>query len=87
MATGADGFIAGTRKVTNVEGLMAKRVAYSGGLPVYEGFAPAGTATSAASWQIKRNTWTNNQLTAVEWADGNTNFDNVWDNRASLSYS
>lgn len=43
------------------------------------------TATSAGSWRIKRlneTSWLN-----VGWADSNTNFDNIWDNRASLSYS
>lgn len=50
----------------------------------YIGDATPGTATSAATWRIKRMT---NADTTIIWADGNSNFDNVWDNRASLTYS
>lgn len=50
----------------------------------YIGEAAAGTATSAASWRIKRLTNADN---TIVWADGNTNQDNIWDNRAALSYS
>ena len=50
----------------------------------YVGEAVPGTLTSAGSWRIKRLT---NASGALLWADGNASFDNVWDNRASLSYS
>lgn len=50
----------------------------------YIGNAAPGTATSAASWQVKRMT---NADSTILFADGNSNFDNIWDNRASLSYS
>ncbi len=50
----------------------------------YIGLADAGSAEGSAVWQVKR--MTNTSLTIV-FADGNTNFDNVWANRASLSYS
>ena len=52
----------------------------------YIGFADPGTDTSAAAWRIQRLTESGNDLT-VEWADGNTAFDNVWDDRATLAYS
>lgn len=42
------------------------------------------TATSVASWRIKRLTNADN---TIVWLDGNANFDNVWDNRASGSYT
>jgi hypothetical protein len=46
--------------------------------------AAPGTASSAALWRICKVTdATGNTV----WADGNGNFDNVADNRASLSYS
>lgn len=51
----------------------------------YIGNAVIGSATSGALWQIKRLDTTSG-LTKL-WADGNDNFDNIWDNRASLSYS
>lgn len=50
----------------------------------YVGFAAPGTATSSASWRIKRIV---NASGADRYADGNGNFDNIWDNRESLSYS
>lgn len=52
----------------------------------YLGEAVAGTATSAASWRIKRITDTAGDI-AQEWADGDINFNNIWNNRAALSYS
>lgn len=52
----------------------------------YIGTAPIGAATSAASWQIIKLTEVN-QITKTTYADGDDNYNNVWDNRASLSYS
>lgn len=51
----------------------------------YYGWALPGTATSAASWRIAR--WTIANVQELLWADGDTDFDNIWDNRASLSYT
>lgn len=42
--------------------------------------AAPGTATSAAAWRISRLTVATG---VVQWADGNGNFDNVADNRAT----
>lgn len=52
----------------------------------YLGQAEAGTLTSAAAWRIRRITTSGGDVT-VQYADGNTDFDNVWTARASLSYS
>ncbi len=52
----------------------------------YIGKAVIGTATSAASWQIKRIDETVTDVVTIEWADNDADFDNVWDNRGSLSY-
>lgn len=52
----------------------------------YAGRAATGVATSAAGWQIKEITIVGNQ-TIVKFADGDTNYDNIWDNRASLTYT
>ena len=59
-----------------------------GGTPyvTYVGEADPGTATSAASWRVKKLEETGPDV-VITWADGNANFDNIWDNRASLSYS
>lgn len=52
----------------------------------YVGTAAHGTATSAAAWQIMKIA-TVGTITTISYADGDDNYDNVWDNRASLSYS
>lgn len=51
----------------------------------YVGKAKVGTATSADQWQIQRIDETSD--TVITWADGDDKFNNVWDDRASLSYS
>jgi len=66
---------------------LIKRVEYNASnLPVYIGWAAPGTASSAAAWQITKHTYTGNNVTLIEFADSNTNFDNIWDSRASLNY-
>lgn len=50
----------------------------------YVGEAAIGTATSAASWRIKRVDSTTGIV--IQWA-GTGVFDQIWDNRASLNYS
>lgn len=64
----------------------ASRYAEASATVAYAGAAEPGSATSAASWQIQRLTFSGNDV-VVEFADGDADFDNVWDNRASLSYS
>lgn len=62
--------------------------AYSGGNLIYVGKAAPGTAKSASFWQIMKLTYDiSDNLTDIQWADGDKKFDNIWDNRASLSYS
>jgi len=54
----------------------------------YVGVAPAGTATNIAGWKIRKTVFSSAfVLTSVTQADGDALFDNVWDDRASLSYS
>lgn len=53
----------------------------------YVGKAPPSSATSAAAWQVARLTSDGAGGLTVEFADGNPLYDNVWDNRASLTYA
>lgn len=74
---------------TKEQGLYAASAPLSirlddGATYLYVGKAAMGSATSGALWQICRITQSD---TTLIWADGNAAFDNVWDNRASLSYS
>jgi hypothetical protein len=50
------------------------------------GTAPPRASTADAVWRIQRLTVVGNDLT-VEFADGDAELDNVWDDRGSLSYS
>lgn len=47
---------------------------------------PGSSTTSAAVWRIARRSQTGT-VWSYEWADGNRNYDNIWDNRASLTYT
>jgi len=55
----------------------------------YVGKAQPGSATSAAVWQICRidESGTTEVELIITWADGNKNFDKIWDNRTTYSYS
>jgi len=52
----------------------------------YVGEASPGTATSAATWRVKK-ILDSGGSTTVSWADGASSFTKVWDDRASFSYS
>lgn len=52
---------------------------------IYIGKSPVGSATSDAVWMIKKIDSTSG--VSITFADGNHRFDNVWDDRASLTYS
>jgi len=55
---------------------------------IYTGEALPGTATSAASWRITRVEFVGSDEDVVKlYADGDANFDNIWDNRGVLAYS
>ena len=56
------------------------------GVYIYTGAAAAGAATSAAVWQVKRLDTSDAELPDI-FANGSTKFDQVWDDRATLSYS
>lgn len=52
----------------------------------YIGKGQPGTNVASAEWQIQRMTKSATGL-VIEFADGNSDMDNVWDDRESLSYS
>jgi hypothetical protein len=59
--------------------------------PLYEGWAiRTGADTSQAVWKMVKYIWVagTSEQTMVEeaWADGNHLYDNIWDNRAALTY-
>ena len=50
----------------------------------YVGYSHTGNATSAGKWLIKKVSVSGN-VTTTQWASEEAN--QIWDNRASLSYS
>lgn len=53
---------------------------------IYYGWAEIGTLDSAPKWKIMRQQ-TVSSVTRGEFADGNGNFDNIWNNHESLTYT
>lgn len=53
---------------------------------LYVGEASIGANQASAVWRIKKVTTSGTQLVTT-WADGNADFDNIWSNRASLTYT
>jgi len=51
----------------------------------YLGEAAIGSATSAAVWRVRKIDKTSDMV--ITWADGDDLFDNVWDDRVSLTYN
>lgn len=53
----------------------------------YIGKAKLGTATSDAGWQILRIEQSTDGITTVLYANGSNRWNQVWDDRESLTYS
>lgn len=71
--------------VRPIDTQYAVRVDTSVANTLYIGQAVPGTSSASAGWQIKKLDTSSGIVTT--WADGDANFDNVWNNRASLTYS
>lgn len=58
---------------------------------IYQGFSEPGTLSSEAKWRISRVTFTanapNSDDATTEFAESNSDFVHVWDDRLTLSYS
>ena len=56
--------------------------------PVYVGDVAPGVKTNEIGWRIEKLTYdANNNVTAVEWAQGSDKFIYVWEERAEYNYS
>jgi hypothetical protein len=63
------------------------KITYSSGNMEYLGKADIGANTATSVWQIKKMVYdVDGNLTDIQFADGDDVFDNIWDNRESLSY-
>lgn len=56
--------------------------------PVYVGIAKVGASNASPLWHIKQMTYdANNNPLTVRFANGTADFTNIWNNRATYSYS
>lgn len=55
--------------------------------PEYIGEATPGTAQGDPVWRIRKVTYTGGNPTGIEWAEGTTEFNKVWDDRGDYDYS
>ena len=63
------------------------RIDYASSTINYYGHASPGSGQGNAVWRIKRETLdSQSRTTVIEYADSNAQFDNVWADRATLSY-
>lgn len=68
--------------------LLTQAIAYNGSnLTEYIGYAIPGSAKSAPVWLIKKLTYSGSLVTDITFANGVIAFNQIWDNRASLSFS
>lgn len=63
------------------------KIEYSGSNPIYIGKTIPGNASSVATWQIQKLTYSGSNVTDVQWASGSLNFTHIWDSRTGYTYS
>jgi len=56
------------------------------GTDTYIGFAQLGSSAGNTVWQILRISESGTEIT-IAYADGNSNYDNEWDERTTYTYS
>ena len=78
--------VAATLNTSAQPDLVVEKIDQASATVTYIGQAAPGTATSAAGWRIQRMS-VSGTITTFEYADGDLSFNNIWDNRASLTYS
>jgi len=76
--------VSGSTPVSDTSELFATHSVISGDF-TYVGQATAGSDSGDAVWRCKE-IYNDGALYTVKWADGDTDFDNVANNIASLSY-
>lgn len=79
----------GMKPILIIDGAYTQKISQDGSdRDQYIGIARPGTATSAALWQIRKLSYSaTDHVTDIQWAGGSDQFNQVWDDRASLSYS
>ncbi len=73
--------------VSEEDQVYAKKVDFVSDTVLYRGEAAVGSTSSSAVWRIRKIVLGADGDVDETWASGNANFDKIWDNRVSLSYS
>ena len=74
------------RRTIAVEGYI-QRIAYNAsGFAEYIGLAMPGTGDGDAGWQIKKLIYSGTNVIEINFADGEVNFNKVWDDRSTGGY-
>lgn len=73
-------------ELITVDGLFLKEIDEASGTALYIGEARPNSSKASAVWRIRRVATAGSAVT-IAWADGNTYFDNIWNNRVSKTYS
>lgn len=71
--------------MSTIIGPLANQLDQVGTSTTYIGEAEPGTNLASALWRIKKVVETGPDI-VITWADGDSDFDNVWDDRLSLTY-
>lgn len=69
------------------EQMYASRVDFISDDELYRGEAAPGSAESSAVWRIRKIVIGSDGDVTQTFADGDENFDNIWNDRLSLTYS
>lgn len=67
--------------------MLSKRIDFISDNVIYKAEAPVGTLNTTPLWRIRLITISVTGDTVETWAGGTDNFDKVWDNRLSYTYS
>jgi hypothetical protein len=74
--------------ITSEENMtFAKQTDFFSDSIIYKGEAAVGSATSSALWRIHKLVIGVDGDVSETWASGDANFNKVWDDRVSLTYS
>lgn len=75
----------GVSSVTTIDTTYAVRLDQVDADTLYIGEAAIGSSEANPVWRIRKFI-TAGTVSSIYWADGNLAFDNIWDNRTSLTY-
>ena len=80
--------IQGPEGVVESEIPYAQQVDFEGDTLIYKGHAEVGSNTASSVWRIQKIVFVGTDGDVeITWANGNALFNNIWDNRYSLTYT